>query len=422
MSNDLSIYSLGEAPVYGRLNKQAATWLLVCLLIFMNLQTLSITGWVFEQEESGVVVKVYQLILLLSVPVVIYSFRALTKYIPNYIWHWVVWVVFSSIVGYWIHGFNKLLINYLLSFIAMFLGVLWGLSLPKEAIIKAIRYTLLAMLAAVYVKMVVFFDAILLFFNEPWRGHPYFPMFYGGGPNLEATWIAFFSVFFMSKNKKWLFYLVWGACMSVAFIYASRVAIVLNVVTAFLFYFSSYVRRWERQLLIVLGVVGVMYAAASVDWEAVGEKFVGLQRLLYIGKTEDKGMQGRFELWEAYPEALRLGWWSGVGAGNTVPVMEKMKEKAFPEDNVHNIYIQALGDFGAIGVILFLILAANLVKDYLFKNRNNLFLLSLILYLVAGLVQFRGGEPYFYLVLGLYIGTKYGQSNNQNYSAHPTLQ
>ncbi|GIV40174.1 MAG: hypothetical protein KatS3mg033_1974 [Thermonema sp.] len=31
MSNDLSIYSLGEAPVYGRLNKQAATWLLfVC--------------------------------------------------------------------------------------------------------------------------------------------------------------------------------------------------------------------------------------------------------------------------------------------------------------------------------------------------------------------------------------------------------
>ncbi|GIV40176.1 MAG: hypothetical protein KatS3mg033_1976 [Thermonema sp.] len=72
--------------------------------------------------------------------------------------------------------------------------------------------------------------------------------------------------------------------------------------------------------------------------------------------------------------------------------------------------------------MLFLILAANLVKDYLFKNRNNLFLLSLILYLVAGLVQFRGGEPYFYLVLGLYIGTKYGQSNNQNYSAHPTLQ
>lgn len=423
-TNSLLLPSTGGTHVDGRLRKYTAAVLLFCLLLFMNLQTLSITGWVFEDSGDEPVVKVYQLLLLLLTPVVFYSFNILRKHTPAYIWQWVVWVVFSSIIGYSFFGFNTLIINYLLAFVAMFMGMLFALSLSTSFIIKVVRYVLILMILAVYVKMLIFLDVILQFFKETWRGHPYFPMFYGGGPNLEATWISFFSAFFISKNRKWLFYFVWAACMGVALIYASRVAIVMNLALYFLFYVSPYTRKWERQLLLILTALACLYLILAVDWQSIAEKLTAVRRFAYIGGAEDKGMQGRFALWSAYPKALWAGWWSGVGAGNTVPVMEMLTKKSFSENNVHNVYMQFFSDFGIIGGVLFLILVFNILKDYL-KNRGNLFLISLVLYCISGLIHFRGGEPYFYLILGLYVGEKYGKANNpyyQNNSAHTSLQ
>jgi O-antigen ligase len=412
------------AHVSSRLKKNTAAYLLFFLLLFMNLQTLSVSGWVFDKPEDEITVKVYQLLLLLLAPVVFYSFSTLQKHTPRYVWQWVLWVIFSSLIGYSLYGFNTLIVNYLLAFIAMFMGILFALSLPTAFIIKIIRYVLFFIVLAVYVKMLIFLDEIIYFFRNPWMGHPHFPMFHGGGPNLEATWLAFFSAFFISNRRKWLFYFVWLACMGVALIYASRVAIVMNLISFFLFYTSPYARRWERQLFLVFGAVAFVYLITFIDWQLIGEKLVAVQRLLSVGGSEDKGMQGRFHLWSGYAQALRAGWWSGTGAGNTVPVMELLTKKSFVEDNVHNIYMQFFSDFGVIGGLLFLILAFNILKDFI-KYRANLFLLSLVLYLIAGLVQFRGGEPYFYLILGLYIGKKYEQPENQchqDHSTHSSLQ
>jgi len=271
---------------------------------------------------------------------------------------------------------------------------------PATAL-RALRWTSVIVLAAVLVKAVLFLPEILRFLAAP-DGHPLLQTFYGGGPNIEATWVAMGGLFLIG-SRLFVPYVLGSGVLSIA--YASRVGLITVTFVVFSGIVGTMLRdgsgsaRWPRWLLpvalIVLTVVGVSAARGVTGADYIAQRF---QRI-----GEDPGSTSRLTLWIGGADVFTAHPF-GVGLGNAVPQIERAIAANIKEDNLHNLYLQHLVDTGVQGLVVFLLLAGLAWHRVLVSRFQNPMVLYVGIYFVLALLQFRGAEALLWFVYGLQRG------------------
>ena len=206
-------------------------------------------------------------------------------------------------------------------------------------------------------------------------------------------------------NRKRLFYLILAFSFVISVIYASRVGLVLSVLVFAIYFFSKRISKLEKQLIVLLAVVlglGFGYVIAKKSTE-----LYVVERLTKIGSKGELGSQGRLRIWTAYVENFSAQNVIGVGAGNSIPYIEKKGEIEIRENNLHNYYMQTLMDFGLLGLLAFLLLAMDVTDKNLRTKFYDPFGVYVLCYFIACLIQFRGAENYVWLAYGIFLGNYY---------------
>jgi O-antigen ligase len=214
--------------------------------------------------------------------------------------------------------------------------------------------------------------------------------FYGGGPNLEATFLALLAALFL--GSRW-FPLILTLAASASVVYSSRTGILVCAGCAVI----ALVRA-RRFRFVVLGLTALAIAvlAATIVWP---DMYI-LERFTTIGA--DDGSQGRQQIWAGVGEAFLHSPLIGYGAGNGISAVQTELNTTFTEGNVHNYYAQVLLDFGLPVCLAYCLLVLTICRNEIRGRFPREFGAYLMLFFLAGFLQFRGAEALAWFVLGLY--------------------
>ncbi|QHL86551.1 hypothetical protein GU926_03480 [Nibribacter ruber] len=386
-------------------NRKVLMAVLGLFFLLLNLQMLSITGWMTLQDEyqqkSIDTIKVYHVGSLLFLFFFVTNKGAWFPRLPRYVYHFFLWVFVSSLALYAVYGFDSMIINYVFAFYCLLIGGLVGSWLSREEILWVFRKVSWVVFLIVAAKMVYYQEEIIRFLKAP-IGHPNIETLFGGGVNLEASWMAFHLAFFV-KSPKRHFYLLLVFILLLSVLYASRVGVILTLLVVGLRFLSAVPSQLERRNLITgLVLVGVL-VLISVDLGQVSQKVYGLKRFSDFGSSEDAGMSGRKAMWEQFPEAMAQSHYLGYGAGNAMLGLEKVSGLDFSEENVHNYYLQVMLEFGLLGLPLYLIIVFQLLKRIHWTQLSDSLAIILLCYFISSLVQFRGAESLIWLYIGIFF-------------------
>lgn len=318
------------------------------------------------------------------------------------------------------HGFGSMILKYVFQYLVLVvtlnLMVLVGPGRSERMVLAGA----LAVLALVLLNAAANLDAFLEYYDHPWDGHPNFATVFSGGVNLEATWPAMLGVF--CRNDRL------GRCyLAVVFAFAalvqSRAGLMLAACAVV---YVALLRDGRRPnaarvavsagvlalaaLLVVAGprAIGAAQAqeraaeraaAAAERDEAAEDDEAEDSR----GRKDDaeatstsaakpKGTPGRKGIWAGSLEAFGDAPLLGYGAGNAMDAVRAVTGYPYREDNVHNYPLQVLMDFGLVGFAVF----AAVTLRFLWRGARSRFrspyAAFVLLYLIGGLIQFRGGE------------------------------
>lgn len=366
--------------------------------VLLNLQTITITGHYIE-EPGGPTPKPYHAALL-ALGLLLLRRGTLVRWRPELTLYAAV-TALTSAAAYVFYGPQTFLVNVLIAFYAAAVGATLGLLGGHARIVQALRIGSAFILFAVCVKAVMFRDVFIAFMAAP-DGHPLVPFFMGGGPNLEATWVAMGACFFL--GSAWLLPYV-GAALVIATLYASRIAtllllLVLMVALARVL-FAPGANVGRRVMLAIAAVIAVGIVGAGVAVAAGDGATYLTERFTSIG--DDKGSQGRLRLWEGAGEVFTHNP-LGVGQGNAIAAVSRAVGEPLPEDNLHNQYLQHLVETGVQGLFALLLLAGATWRRAVVARGRDPLVIYCALYFVASLVQFRGGDALLWFVYGLEMG------------------
>lgn len=392
-----------------RLTVNCFSLFLFLFFLFLNLQTLSITGWMVVEESS---IKLYHFISLFFVSCLFLRPKKGIPKIPPFIFEYFAGITLISLLLFLIYPFNKLLINHLFVFYAFFIGYYMAGIFSQEQIFNLLQKAALVVFIIIVGKLFFHIPEIRRFMKAP-DGHPDIYTIYGGGTNLEATWIGLNTALFI--NRKRLFYVLLSITLVVSIIYASRVGVVIATLVAGFKVISSATSRQERRTIILMALLAVLAFVIFIDLESLATKVYTLKRFSEIGDSSDKGMAGRFAMWRYYGKALWESKLLGYGAGNGIYAIEKVSGNDYPEDNLHNLYMQILIEFGIIGFFLYLIAVYNISIKALRSRLSNPLAIILLVYFVASLIQFRGTDAMIWLYIGLFLKI---ESNKETLAAN----
>lgn len=294
-------------------------------------------------------------------------------------------------------GFNSVVFNYVFMYALIIAVYNLTISMDAHRLERLIRVVAWIVLASVYVKIAFNVSTIRAFFADSWGGHPSIETFFGGGVNLEASWIALFGVFF-HPNRQGRAYIALATVISV--LYASRAGLIICIAAVF---FVFGVRGKNKGLSFKVFAVAVVMVAAYFALSAIDSPII--ERLLSIG--EDRGSEGRLRMWRYAWPAFMQSPIIGSGAGSSVSVVGSISGLYYTEGNIHNYYMQVAIDFGIVG-FLFLVYALLRFLRKCFANRfDNPFAAYVFAYFVAAFVQFRGGDALTGFMLGCYFSYEF---------------
>lgn len=351
--------------------------------LLLNLQTFTIKGFFIDAS-----VKVHHLFSLIVLALVIYICLNVKLIFPKNIILFFGYISIQSLFFYFINSeFNQLLINYFYCFILFIIGYYIVHILGMSVVNKILKQVTLVMIMLTVVKLVFNIEEVIRFSKDPY-GHPVMNWFYGGGPNLESTWISLGVVFFM-KNK--YFYLVFFFALFISIIYASRVGTIILVLILLIKFIHS--KLEVKIVILIFSLIGLILFLNHNPYL--------IERFTSVGK--DTGSLSRLAIWKYVFEGFINYPILGSGAGNAMNVLESISGKIFIEDNVHNYYFQILLEFGLIGLLLYLSIVFHILKSSFTNKFTNSLEIYLLIYFIIGLIQFRGAEPIGWFIIGIYF-------------------
>lgn len=314
-----------------------------------------------------------------------------------------VFIIYSSLVQYSFYGFDSLIFNYIFGLYTLLIIVNFGKNISEKEWLKMLKLVAWIVLTAIFFKLVANFDAIVSFFRSPY-GHVTIDTFFGGGVNLEATWIALLGVCFQKDKKGYIYSFL---SFLVAVLYSSRVGVLAAVmVVLYLFIQYSDGLSLKNIKMVIFGLFICFLGLVVLN--NYGYLDYTLSRFANVGN--ESGSLGRLRMWHY---AYDLFWQHpfGCGLGNALPQLRLLTGIPFAENNMHNLFLQMLIDCGFIGFGYFCFIVVAFIKKNYKRIYKDPFATFVFLYLVLSLIQFRGGEPVMFIFLGVcLIKTKYRET------------
>ena len=367
-------------------------WVAILYLV-VSIQTVSLIS---ISEDAGL--KIFHIIF----PVLFFLFVKKIVFIRSSapVYFFLLFVIFSSLINYLLWGFNFLIVNYV--FCLMLFVV--GSSLSKEW-----EYTrCLNGLKAAAIGIILY-EIVLIFLNFSEvkqaqaasvalgvRPETDF-LVYGGGLNLEVTWLALATLFFIKSPT--LYFIYFALVAFVDFYFLSRTGLILLLFSLFVYFRenSSLKKRTVIKLIIYSSILIPIFVVMTLKLYSDSAIF---ERFQNIGN--EPGSMGRIELW-SYSAKAFIEWpFAGYGAGNSINIIRGLGFES-REGNVHNYFIQVLLDFGLLGLLTWLSVIWGLSKN----RRYSELYWYVMAFVLASMVQFRGAEPVFYFVISILAGASY---------------
>lgn len=205
-----------------------------------------------------------------------------------------------------------------------------------------------------------------------------------GGPNIEASILAFMLVPFLHRRAFWplaAFVLLCGLA------YQSRTGLIMLLLV--LVYKALNGTRRAGRILAWFSVGAAVVVAASSA--AVADRFAN------IGEEANAEM-GRAFLWAAGATVVQERP-QGLGPGQGIRYVEDTTGINLVENNFHNIYLQAAIDYGWIASLLLVALALRRISWL--RTHPSPFVVMSCLYLVSGTVEFVGTDTIGWLFIGV---------------------
>jgi hypothetical protein len=317
----------------------------------------------------------------------------------------------SLLASYATKSFSPRAVTLFFAAYCFLLGVYFAHVLHHQWLEKTIRNIFLFFQFAVLAKLLFYMATNGGGLPKNIGGRPNILFYSAGGNNLEVTWLALSSVFFITQLRFWP---VAANSLFTSIMYSSRVGILLaGVATAY-----KMVRVRPVFWFVVVGVSAPLIAilASSIkDWQS--SEIV--ERFMNIGDSQEYGSNSRLELWRAaWHNIERKPWGYGVGAG-----MEEVKNtlsETVHQNNVHNIYLQIALDCGVQTLVCFCVLIFDIFRKWYRTGASNPYGTFVLLFLLPGLIEFTGQEALMWLFVGIFYGTveaKEEEPDDEDYEA-----
>ena len=348
-------------------------------------------------------IKLYRALIVMCIVMLILKKKI--KIPSKILFIFLIYMIFVSVISAFSYGIERLMFDYIFSFLILITVYNLGKNIEYYEWIDLIQKVATISLILVLVNIVKNKDTILFFINNQSNQHPEYKSIFTGGQNLEATWTALFSFFFINKPKRGYLYL--SGCLLISILLTSRVGMIIDIM-GFIFLILNQISNLKRNgntkkilfvilmLVITLSIIVVVFAYTGIADNMI-------DRLVNIGK--DGGSQGRIRMWKYVGEACLKNPF-GYGAGNAILAVKNVSNLWYGEDNVHNLFFQMLLDFGIIGLIFYCTVISIFLKREWRKIIKNPIVAYLVAYLIISLIQFKGAEIITFYILGIYLLVK----------------
>ena len=343
-------------------------------------------------------VKIYRVLTFSLFLFVIFNKNA--NIVPSKkIFFFLLYMLFISVVCIPFNGYDRLLFDYIFAYIIIVVVYNFGKNIKYDEWIKIFQIAAFFAISLVFLNLFKQKEIIIDFIKNPLNQHPNYKSLYPGGLNLESTWIAFFSLFFVNKPYKGYIYLFFSMLVSV--VLSSRVGLIINLFSLFFILYNHVKNRGEKiNVKKVSCFIFIFFSIILLFTVLTNLSNNIISRFANIGS--DGGSQGRLNIWKnIIPSYINYPF--GCGLGNAMKIIKSSSGMWFGEDNVHNLYCQILLDTGIIGLIIFVLFIVIFYK----KNKRiiliNPFVMYIIIYFIIAFVQFKGAEILAYYIIAIYL-------------------
>ncbi|MDR6641215.1 MULTISPECIES: O-antigen ligase family protein [Rhodanobacteraceae] len=275
-----------------------------------------------------------------------------------------------------------------------FLGVVFGRKLQDIELRKIFIWMLGCCLTFVILRDLVYAGSLGAVYART-EGASSILYMSTGGRNIEASLLALLSILLLGTR---VYPIAAGIALLTSGMMLSRAGLVGAAVSIGI---ACWRARKSRHYYffnffgIAMGVLLVGLVLSSVIDIPVLDRF----NLNAETQLAHKNV-GRLALWTTAGTALHQNI-LGYGVGNGVPVMEQLSGLTFVENNVHNIYLQFLLEGGVQSLLLFLLMAAQILFTRTEGQQRNI-KFFLLCYLMLAFIEFSGYEAYFWFFVGMF--------------------
>lgn len=339
---------------------------------------------------AGFSLKAYHVFSLLFIPILIKNGIKIPDLKINLFF---LFILFSSLISAIFFGFSSLLINYLYCYyiIFIFTNVFKIYTLDKLMSVMKISSFIVAL--CIWINPILNINRIVSFIsNNFYGGHPSIPSFFGGGVNLDATWPVVLGACFIMANKKQ--FLTYFALITLySLIVMSRTGLIGDALLLVLYMWYN-LRKSKFYLVSIPTLLLLLVVLSSTTFgRALIERFTS------IGESDELGSMGRINMWQwvgiAFKENIM-----GYGTGNCMKALMSVAGYTMPDGNLHNLYFQYLIDNGILGFLLIIFILMSFIC--IVYSKKSIFAAGILLYLLMGFLQFRGGDALIALMFSVY--------------------
>lgn len=373
-----------------------------CLLLFLFLLSILLNSFSIipfrffsvEELDAGEKIRINHVLFIPFLIVALLGFRYIDKRQLIIFSILMMVVLYGSLATlFWWN--NLYFINYLWA-AACFLvpGCFHAQGLKKENVINIFLMVTKIFFLLVLIKNLCYISAFIDYINNP-TVHPQVPSLTGGGVNIEATMLGMLTLFFFRDKK--IFYLFIVVALVFSAFYASRAGILAVLLSLFAVSYYESKRKSTYILKVIVILVAMLLLLFILKW---GDFHIA-DRFLAIGDTSEAGSRGRINMWRWIIPSLHQNI-LGYGIGNAVESIKLASgDNRFMDNNVHLYPMQVLLDFGLFGFIFYLCsFFAILYKTLTVRSDAWVFYAFVMIYLILGFIQFKGGEPLVYFIAG----------------------
>lgn len=292
------------------------------------------------------------------------------------------------------YGFGPMILKYVFQYLVLVVCLNLMRLVGGEKCVRLVMTGAWIVLAIVLADALMHIDAFIEYYSNPWDGHPNYATVISGGVNIEVSWPAMLGVFCRNDRRGWLYLIT---VYILALVLQSRAGTLLSVAALFYVMLVQAPRPTMLRVAVVLASAALVianYVVGPRTWGTsatepievvVSDSDISSETLITV-------TPGRLGIWRGAFEAFWDSPITGYGAGQAMDAVRAVTRYSYQEDNVHNYPLQVLLDFGLAGFAVFAAVTVRFLVLGVRARFRSPFAAFVMLYLVAGMIQFRGGE------------------------------